>query len=193
MGKGTILHDYSHRLSSLQSNHHGIFSPWSQDPAKPHRKAETLYSIPCGRSVNGTPAAFLPECVRAVVPTHMRTGRLFRILSHTLYPMSIGLSVGLYVHNTPLIVSYYIYCISIIYSIPDPFGLSVCRLRAAHKGFACAKTLCRQSLCAHKEFVGHTKIPCGGSNHCTEPLWDGLNSCAESFVGRAPCNLCTLP
>ena len=72
-------------------------------------------------------------------------------------------------------------------TIPDPLGLSVCRLRGAHEGFVCTNTLCRQSLCAHKDLVERTKIAWGGFKLCTQPfslcgtdysfaqnvLWDG--------------------
>ena len=66
----------------------------------------------------------------------------------------------------------------------DPLGLFVCRLRGAHEGSVCTNTLCRQSICAHKDLVERTKNAWGGFNlvhslcgtdwtFVENVLWDG--------------------
>ncbi len=65
--------------------------------------------------------------------------------------MPIGLSVCPCVCNTPLIGSYYIYCLLLFNTtIPDPLGLSVCKLLER------TEVLCAQLRYVDKAFV-HTK------------------------------------
>ncbi len=115
------------------------------------------------------------------------------IFSPLEYPMPIGLSVC-HVYVTLLLLEYIIFIVLLLFNttIPDPLGLSVCRLRGAHEGFVCTNTLCRQSLCAHKDLVQRSKIAWGGFKLCTQPLRNPLNLRTERFVGRAPRNLCAL-
>ena len=73
------------------------------------------------------------------------------IFSPLEYPMPIGLSVCPCVCNIPLIGSYYIYCLLLFNTtIPDPLGLSVCRLLER------TEVLCAQLRYVDKAFV-HTK------------------------------------
>ncbi len=74
----------------------------------------------------------------------------------------------------------------------DPLRLFVCRLRGAHEGSVCTNTLCRQSICAHKDLVERTKNAWGIIQLGTQPMWDRMNIYTDCFVGRAPRNLCAL-